>query len=118
HSLFFSSRRRHTRFSRDWSSDVCSSDLTHILGQIRTGQRVDHFQTVRLSKTGDAINISLSVSPVRDHTGRIIGASKIARDITSQVKAEKAIRLYASNLEAINSIGKSIAQKLEVSKVM
>ena len=91
---------------------------THILGRIRTGQRVDHFQTVRLSKTGDAINISLSVSPVRDHTGRIIGASKIARDITSQVKAEKAIRLYASNLEAINSIGKSIAQKLEVSKVM
>src|SRR5690606_22058460 len=80
---------------------------THILGRIRTGQRVDHFQTVRLSKTGDAINISLSVSPVRDHTGRIIGASKIARDITSQVKAEKAIRLYASNLEAINSIGKS-----------
>ena len=91
---------------------------THILGRIRTGQRVDHFQTVRLSKWGDEINISLSVSPVRDNTGQIIGASKIARDITTQVKAEKAIRLYASNLEAINSIGKSIARKLDVRKVM
>lgn len=95
-----------------------TDEEVHILAQIKSGQKVDHFQTVRLDKSGSEISISLSVSPVKDSQGRIIGASKIARDITNQMKAETAVRLYASNLEAINSIGKSIAKKLDVSKIM
>jgi PAS domain S-box-containing protein len=55
-----------------------------ILARIRRGQRVDHFQTVRLRKDGQPVEVSLTVSPVRDAEGRIIGASKIARDITEQ----------------------------------
>jgi PAS domain S-box-containing protein len=64
-----------------------------ILGRVRRGERVDHFETVRLRKDGSAIDVSLTVSPVRDATGRIIGASKIARDITEQ-KRSRAARAY------------------------
>src|SRR5947199_132527 len=53
-----------------------------ILARIRKGEKIDHFETVRRRKDGTTINISLTVSPVRDETGRIIGASKIARDIS------------------------------------
>jgi len=65
----------------------------NILEHIRAGERVDHFETVRLRKDGRAIDVALTVSPVRDDTGRIIGASKIARDITEQ-KRSRAARSY------------------------
>ena len=60
-----------------------------ILGKIRRGERVDHFETVRLAKDGRRIDVALTVSPVRDQTGHIIGASKIARDITEIKRAAK-----------------------------
>ena len=63
-----------------------------VLARIRSGQPVDHFETVRVRKDGSSINISLTVSPVRDYAGRIIGASKIARDISQRIAAEAAIR--------------------------
>jgi PAS domain S-box-containing protein len=63
-----------------------------ILARIARGERVDHFETVRVSKHGRRIDISLTVSPVRDSAGRIIGASKIARDITDRKRAEEALR--------------------------
>ena len=55
-----------------------------ILQKIRRGDRVDHFETVRLAHDGRMINVSLTISPVRDARGRVVGASKIARDITAQ----------------------------------
>jgi PAS domain S-box-containing protein len=61
-----------------------------ILGRLRNGERIDHFETVRRRKDGALINISLTVSPVRDAAGRIIGASKIARDITERKLTEQA----------------------------
>jgi PAS domain S-box-containing protein len=60
-----------------------------ILSRLRQGQRIDHFETVRVTKDGHRLNISLTVSPVRNKHGEIIGASKIARDITSRVRAEE-----------------------------
>jgi PAS domain S-box-containing protein len=57
---------------------------TEILRRIRAGERVDHFETVRQRKDGTFIDISVTISPVRDASGRIIGASKIARDVTLQ----------------------------------
>ncbi len=53
-----------------------------ILGSIKRGERVEHFETVRLRKGGVPLNISLTVSPIKDAKGRIVGASQIARDIT------------------------------------
>lgn len=63
-----------------------------ILDRLRRGERVDHFETVRLTKTGRAVEVSLTISPVRDASGTIIGASKIARDITDRKLAEMALR--------------------------
>jgi PAS domain S-box-containing protein len=62
-----------------------------ILGRIRQGHRVDHFETVRLTKDGRPIDISLTVSPVRDASGAIIGVSKTARDITERKQAAAAL---------------------------
>ena len=59
-----------------------------ILGKIRAGKRVDHYETQRQKKDGQIIDISITVSPVRDRSGRIVGASKIARDITERKKVE------------------------------
>lgn len=63
-----------------------------ILGRIRNGELVDHFETVRRRKDGTLVDISLTISPVRDASGRIVGASKIARDITDKKFAEAKIK--------------------------
>src|ERR1041385_141599 len=55
-----------------------------ILARLRRGERIEHYETVRVRKDGTEINISLTVSPIRGPDGRIIGASKIARDITDK----------------------------------
>ncbi|WP_346657298.1 PAS domain S-box protein [Rhizobium herbae] len=60
-----------------------------ILGRIRRGERIDHYETIRRRKDGSLIEISLSVSPIRDREGRVIGAAKIARDITERKRAEQ-----------------------------
>jgi PAS domain S-box-containing protein len=60
-----------------------------ILSRLRRGERIDHFETIRHTKDGRLLNISLTVSPITDSDGRIVGASKIARDITSEKLAEQ-----------------------------
>src|SRR5579871_3550912 len=62
-----------------------------ILSRLRRGERVDHFETVRRRKDGALLDISLTISPVKDATGKIIGASKIARDISERKQAERAL---------------------------
>ena len=57
-----------------------------ILEQIRNGTKIEHFETVRMRKDGSFLNISLTVSPVKDSAGRIVGASKVARDVTDKVR--------------------------------
>jgi PAS domain S-box-containing protein len=59
-----------------------------ILAQLRAGKRIDHYDTTRVAKDGRRVDISLTVSPLRDRTGRVIGASKVARDITERKSAE------------------------------
>jgi PAS domain S-box-containing protein len=69
----------------------------YVLGEIRAGRPVEHFDTVRQRKDGSLIDISLSVSPIRTADGRIIGASKIARDISGTTR-------MAGELEEANRI--------------
>lgn len=71
-----------------------------ILGNIRAGKPVEHFETQRLHKSGRRIDVILTSSPIRDARGRIIGASKIARDITDRRKAENARLLLAAIVES------------------
>jgi PAS domain S-box-containing protein len=63
-----------------------------IIENIRNGRKVEHYQTIRMHKLGHELHISLTVSPIRDSQGRVIGASKIARDISLQKQAEEQIR--------------------------
>jgi PAS domain S-box-containing protein len=71
----------------------------NILARIRRGERIDHFETVRQRKNGSLIVVSLTVSPVRDAEGQIVGASKIARDITEQKRAQEQIAILAREAE-------------------
>ena len=63
-----------------------------ILGRLRRGDRIDDFETVRMHKTGRRINVSITVSPIRDENNVIVGASKVARDVTEQRRAMDQIR--------------------------
>jgi PAS domain S-box-containing protein len=74
---------------------------SEILARIRHGESVEHFETVRLRKDGTAIDISATISPIKDSSGAIVGASKIARDITDRKRAEEALRDSEERLQAI-----------------
>jgi PAS domain S-box-containing protein len=71
-----------------------------ILERLKRGERVDHFETIRMRKDGSLLNISLTISPVRDADGRIIGASKVARDITEQKRAREVLQNLNADLES------------------
>ena len=71
-----------------------------ILERLRHGERIDHFETVRVAKDGRRIDISLSISPVRDAAGRIIGAAKVARDVTARKEAERNLLAAKDELAA------------------
>ena len=70
-----------------------------ILARLRRGEPVDHFETVRHHKDGHLIDVSLTISPVRNAEGRIVGASKIARDVTERKKAEADLRASEQRLQ-------------------
>jgi PAS domain S-box-containing protein len=65
---------------------------TSILARLRQGERIDHFDTIRLRKDGAKFDISLSISPIRDAAGKVIGASKIARDISGRKRVERELQ--------------------------
>jgi PAS domain S-box-containing protein len=73
-----------------------------ILSRIRRGERFDHFETVRLAKDGRQLNVSITVSPIMDSSGHVVGASKVARDITEQKKAEEALKKAMEEAHAAN----------------
>jgi PAS domain S-box-containing protein len=70
-----------------------------ILSRLRRGERIEHYETVRMSKDGRRFDISLTISPIRESTGRIIGASKIARDITARKQSEAALVALKNQLQ-------------------
>ena len=72
-----------------------------ILARIRRGERIDHYETVRKRKDGKLVDISLTVSPIKDASGTIIGASKIARDITERKKAVKRLATQYAITQAL-----------------
>ena len=97
-----------------------------ILSRLRAGERIDHYETVRVTKAGQYVDVSLTISPLRDAAGRIIGCSKIGRDITKAKQAEAALRrseerltreaLRAKALQSISTrlISESTAESLHV----
>jgi len=87
------------------------SDEKIILGKIRAGKRIDHFETIRRTRNGQLLDVSLTVSPIKDHTGEIIGASKILRDITDRKRIEKSL-LQAEKIAATGRMAATIAHEL------
>jgi PAS domain S-box-containing protein len=84
-----------------------------VLAHIRRGERVEHYETVRQRKDGSTLSVSLTVSPIRDESGRVVGASKIARDVTERVRMEAAAREHASNTATLGEMGALVASTLD-----
>jgi PAS domain S-box-containing protein len=74
---------------------------TQILARLRRGERVEHFETIRRRKDGTLVDVSVSISPILDQSGRVLGASKIARDITERKRAERDLQESQRRFEGI-----------------
>ncbi len=101
------------------------NEMPEILRQIVQGIRVDHYETSRMGKNGQAVQVSLTVSPVRDESGEIVGASKIARDITERRRAEAELASLLSReqearktAELLNLIGPRLLAELDEEKLV
>ena len=86
------------------------AEESEILRRIRRGERVEHFETVRVAKNGQTLDVSLTISPVRDRHGRVVGASKVGRDITARKRAaeeaqaaQKLLRESRDQLQRLNA---------------
>src|SRR3954468_9443573 len=86
-------------------------DEPGILARIQAGERIEHFETVRITKDGRRLNVSLTVSPIKDSKGKIVGAAKIARDITQQKKLEEALRT-TERLASVGRLAATVAHEI------
>jgi PAS domain S-box-containing protein len=87
------------------------SDEKTIIENIRAGRRIEHFETVRLAKDGRLVDVSLTVSPLKDEEGRVIGASKILRDISGRKRMEQSL-LQAEKIAATGRMAATIAHEV------
>ena len=83
----------------------------YILGQVRRGERVEHFETQRLAKSGKRLTVSITVSPIKDSRGRVVGVSKIARDVTQRKQIELAL-VQTEKLAATGRMAATIAHEI------
>ncbi len=84
-----------------------------VIEKLRGGQMIDHYETARRRKDGSEVAISLTVSPIRNEAGVVIGASKIARDISERARLEAAAREHAANTEKLSEVGATVASTLD-----
>jgi PAS domain S-box-containing protein len=82
-----------------------------ILGKIRRGEPIEHYETIRVTKDGRRLNVSLSISPLRDYSGVVVGASKVLRDITQRKRMEESL-ILAEKLSASGRMAASIAHEI------
>jgi PAS domain S-box-containing protein len=87
------------------------SDEKTILENIRSGRRIEHFETIRITKDGRLLEVSLTISPIKDEQGQVIGASKILRDISSRKRIEQAL-LQAEKIAATGRMAATIAHEI------
>jgi PAS domain S-box-containing protein len=83
-------------------------DVSNILGAIRRGERVHHYETERIRKDGSRVQISISVSPIVDASGRIVGASKIARNVTERKRTEALLRANEERRRALLEFNQAV----------
>lgn len=95
-----------------------ADDVGHILSAIGRGERVGHFETERIRKDGSRIDVSLTVSPIRDSIGRVVGASKIARDVSDRKKTELERQRIQRELATLHEIGQAIAAERDSGRLL
>ncbi|HEY0957711.1 MAG TPA: PAS domain S-box protein [Novosphingobium sp.] len=89
-----------------------------IVDRIRRGERIEHFETVRRHKSGRFLDISLTISPIKRGDGTIVGASKIARDITQRRRHEVMLQQQAQRFEILNRVSRTISQDLDLDRIV
>jgi PAS domain S-box-containing protein len=89
-----------------------------IIGKLRKGERVDHYETMRRRKDGSLVHVSLTVSPIRRSDGVIVGASKIARDISYRKHAEALLHEQAQRLATLNRVARTISRDLDLDRIV
>jgi PAS domain S-box-containing protein len=89
-----------------------------IIARLRRGERIEHYETQRVRKDGQLVDISLTVSPVRNAEGKIIGASKIARNITERKLAERRLREATEETETLYKLGQVLAGELDLHRLV
>lgn len=93
------------------------SEETTILKRLSRGERIEHFDTVRMRKDGTSVDVSLTISPIRNAAGRVIGASKVARDITERKRVERALQEAHDQLEALVALRTAAVRKLSTQMI-
>jgi PAS domain S-box-containing protein len=91
--------------------ETLHAEESGILRKLRAGERIEHFETTRISKFGKRIEVSLTISPIRDNAGRVIGSSKIARDITARKQMERSL-IQSEKLAAAGRMAATIAHEI------
>jgi PAS domain S-box-containing protein len=91
---------------------------TDILAKIARGENVNHFETVRVRKDGTSVDVSVTISPIRDAQGKIIGASKIARDISERRRAEQRQLMQLARLELLGQITRAIGERQDLPSIL
>jgi PAS domain S-box-containing protein len=90
---------------------------SQILAQVRRGERVQHFETTRIRKDGTVVDVSVTISPVKDDSGAIVGASKIARDITARKRSEQKLTAQLARLDLLNQITRAIGDRQDLQSI-
>jgi PAS domain S-box-containing protein len=86
-------------------------EVSHILSRLKRGERIYHFETVRVAKNGRRLDVALTISPIRDGDGNLLGASTIARDVTAEKNAENALR-KAEKLALVGRMSATVAHEI------
>lgn len=82
-----------------------------ILSELKEGKRIDHYETTRIRKDGEALNVSVTVSPIKDGKGRVIGASQIVRDISDRKRIEQVL-IHSEKLAVTSRLAAKIAHEI------
>jgi len=93
------------------------AEETEILAQVRRGDSVQHIETTRVRKNGTMVDVSMTISPVKDDSGAIVGASKIARDITERRQAEQRLTAQLARLDLLNQITRAIGHRQDLQSI-
>jgi PAS domain S-box-containing protein len=94
------------------------NEIPQLLEMAKQGKGINRYETERIRKDGRRLYVSSSVSPIRNHEGKIIGASTISRDITELRKVEEKLRAHASEMETLYTIGQEIGRTLALDEVI